>query len=371
MKKVIIIGGGILGSSTAYHLAKQGIEVTLVDRKDTGQATDAAAGIIAPWIAQRRNKAWYELVRNGAKTYPTLVNELAKDGEHNTGYQKVGALRLHTKHEILMDTKKRLLKRREKAAEIGEISLLDEKETSELFPLVDPIYQSIHITGGARVDGKLLRKALLNAAKKHGTKVIHGDASLVCNRNKVIGVQVDNEIMKADTVVATTGAWMNELFNPLNIRFKARPQKAQIIHLQLKDYNTHNWPVIMPPNNQYILPTTNNKVIIGATHETEAKFDQRITAGGIHEILSKALHIAPQLADGTLFETKMGFRPFTPGSLPVLGPLPGYEGIILANGLGASGLTMGPFIGDQLAKLILGIKLDINLDDYDVHHAIE
>lgn len=50
MKTYIVVGGGILGASTAYHLAKAGVRVTLVDRQDLGQATDAAAGIICPWL---------------------------------------------------------------------------------------------------------------------------------------------------------------------------------------------------------------------------------------------------------------------------------------------------------------------------------
>ena len=59
-KKIIIIGSGIIGASTAYYLAKQGAEVIIIDRKQKGQATDAAAGIVCPWISQRRNKAWYQ-----------------------------------------------------------------------------------------------------------------------------------------------------------------------------------------------------------------------------------------------------------------------------------------------------------------------
>ena len=61
MSSCIVIGSGILGASTAYHLAKSGAKVILVDRKDAGQATDAAAGIVCPWLTQRRNKAWYQL----------------------------------------------------------------------------------------------------------------------------------------------------------------------------------------------------------------------------------------------------------------------------------------------------------------------
>src|SRR5699024_10623648 len=94
-KKVVIIGGGIVGASTAYALTKKDADVVLIVRFDTGQATDAAAGIICPWLSQRRNKAWYRLVSSGARMYHELIRELEADGETDTGYKQVGALGLH------------------------------------------------------------------------------------------------------------------------------------------------------------------------------------------------------------------------------------------------------------------------------------
>lgn len=370
MNKIIVIGGGILGATTAYKLAKAGVDVTIIDRKDEGQATDAAAGIICPWLAQRRNKAWYQLAKNGARMYPELVNELTQDGETDTGYKRVGVLGLHTDEERLLKTEKRVIKRREDAPEIGDITLLDNKSTNNLFPLLDDTYQSIHVSGAARVDGRALRDALLRAAKKHGAIIVHGDAQLLFEGNRVTGVTVAHDAIKADKVIVTAGAWVNELLEPLGIRSKVYPQKAQIIHLELPSMHTNDWPVIMPPNNQYILPLDNRKIVIGATHETKEGFDNRITAGGVHEVLSKALKVAPKLSEATLVETRVGFRPFTPGSLPIIGSLPNFDGILLSNGLGASGLTMGPYIGTQLAKIALGITPDITLSDYSVTNAI-
>jgi len=126
----------------------------------------------------------------------------------------------------------------------------------------------------------------------------------------------------------------------------------------------------MPPTNQYILAFDEGKVIIGATHEDDMDFDQRITAGGLHEIFDKALTTAPGLADGTFVEARVGYRPFTPNFLPIIGEVPGYQGLLLANGLGASGLTVGPFLGVQLAKLALGEEVDIELELYNVAGAI-
>lgn len=365
MQKIIVIGAGILGASAAYHLVKLGAEVTLIDRGDPGQATDAAAGIVCPWISQRRNKAWYQLAKGGARYYPELIAQLEADGEPDTGYKKVGALSLHTDLKKIEQMAERASKRRVEAPEIGEIEILSAEETKRRFPPLSDEYSSVYVSGAARVNGRALRKALINGAIKNGAAFIKGDASLVHKENRVIGIQVNEKILAADQVIDTAGAWSKQLWEPIGAEFLVRPQKAQIVHLRLPETDTSAWPVVMPPNNQYILTFKNGRVVVGSTHENDAGFDKRVTAGGISEILGKVLETAPGLADATFLETRVGFRPFTPGFLPVIGPLPQFEGILLANGLGASGLTSGPYLGAELAKLAVGKTTEIDLTSYD------
>lgn len=371
MKKMIIIGAGILGASTAYHLAKAGVNVTVIDRKDPGQATDAAAGIICPWLSQRRNKAWYTLAKGGAAYYPSLIGQLEKDGETETGYRSVGAISLQTDVGKLEKMEERAFKRRDDAPEIGTIRQLNSIETSALFPPLSPDYASVHISGAARVNGRALRDALVNAAKKHGATFVHGSAILIEQNKHVTGVQVGEQSFNADTVLVTAGAWAAELLEPLGIQLKVSAQKAQIIHLQLDNQQTAEWPVVMPPTDQYILAFDDGQVVIGATHEDNQPFDQRVTAGGLHEVLDKALAVAPGLTDATFTEARVGYRPFTPGFLPIIGGVPGAKGLLLANGLGASGLTVGPYLGQQLAKLAMDEQVDIDLEWYDVAGAID
>lgn len=371
MQKFVIVGAGILGASTAYHLAKSGSDVTLVDRQDQGQATDAAAGIVCPWLSQRRNKAWYQLVKGGARYYPELVEQLKADGETDTGYKRVGAISIHHDADKLEKMAERAKKRREDAPEIGEITILSAAETKRLFPLLAEDYGSVHVSGGARVNGRALREALVNGAKKHGAKVLYGDATLIHTNNEVTGIKLQGKTIVADKVLVTAGAWAKELLQPLGVQLLVSPQKAQIVHLEMQNTDTSQWPVVMPPNDQYILTFENGRVVIGATHEDEAGLDYRVTAGGLNEIFSKALTIAPGLADGTMLETRVGFRPYTPGFLPVIGALPTYQGLLLANGLGASGLTSGPYLGAELAKLALGKPLEIDLSLYDVAGALK
>lgn len=373
MKKVIVIGSGILGASTAYQLAKMGANVLIIDRKDKGQATDAAAGIICPWLSQRRNQAWYQLAKAGARFYPGLIRELQSEGETETGYAQVGALCISDDPEKIRKMEERAQLRKADAPEIGEIIRLNETGTHELFPLLEERFHSIHISGAARVDGRALRDALLRSAQRNGAVLVNGDATLQYQSNRVTGVAVGATSYSSDEVIVCAGAWANQLLQPLGIHFKVHFQKAQILHLQVPDqHDTGTWPVVIPPSDQYLLAFHKQKIVIGATHENEIDgYDTRITAGGIQEVLNKGLELAPDLATSTFQEVRVGFRPFTPGFLPVIGAIPGWEGLIAANGLGASGLTMGPFMGSQLAKIALGMDPDIDVNDYDIRKAMD
>ncbi|WP_046214155.1 NAD(P)/FAD-dependent oxidoreductase [Paenibacillus wulumuqiensis] len=373
MKKVIVIGAGILGASTAYQLARSGADVLIVDRQDQGQATDAAAGIICPWLSQRRNQAWYRLAKGGARFYPQLIGELEREGESDTGYAQVGALSIHIDAGKIAKMEERARLRRDDAPEIGEITVLDAQETRRRFPLLQEGYQAVYISGAARVDGRALRDALLRSAVRNGATMIHGDAVLQFDAGSVTGVQVGEATYPADEVAICAGAWAPSLLQPLGIHFRVSYQKAQIMHLQTADQpNTDSWPVVIPPTDQYLLAFEDQRIVIGATHENDIEgYDTRVTAGGMQEVLNKGLEMAPGLADSSLQEVRVGFRPFTPGFLPVIGRVPGWSGLLAANGLGASGLTAGPYLGSQLAKLALGMEPDINMGDYDISEAME
>ncbi|WP_064094342.1 NAD(P)/FAD-dependent oxidoreductase [Rossellomorea aquimaris] len=370
MKTYIVVGAGILGASTAYHLAKKGANVLIIDRQDSGQATDAAAGIVCPWLSQRRNKIWYRLAKGGAKYYPQLIKELELDGETETGYSRVGAISLHTDEKKLDKMMERAFKRREDAPEIGSITKLSNEEIREKFPLLSEEYMAVHVSGAARVDGRALKKALIRAAQKHGAAFRTGNAELLVEKNQVVGVMLGEEKIVAHGVIVTAGVWAKELFAPLGIDFLVSSQKAQILHLGVNDRETSQWPVVMPPNDQYLLAFPEGRVVAGATHENEVGLDNRVTAGGMNEVLHKALSIGPGLHDSTVMETRVGFRPFTPGFLPVFGAIPTMNGVFVANGLGASGLTVGPFLGSELANLALGENTELDPLDYDVNGAI-
>ncbi|KGX85570.1 NAD(P)/FAD-dependent oxidoreductase [Pontibacillus litoralis] len=364
MNKYVIIGAGILGASTAYHLTKQGAKVVIVDREHVGQATEAAAGIVCPWLTKRRNNDWYRLVTGGAAYYPSLVEMLKEDGETETGYAQVGAINIFSKEEMLNNKMKVALERKERNPEMGEITKLNIEETNELFPLLAPEYGAVHISGGARVNGAALRDALIRAAVKNGATYIKGEATLVKKGNRLVGASVHGETIYADAVIVAAGAWGKQLLEPIDVHIPISYEKAQIVHLHIpNNIETKDWPVVMPPFGQYFLTFAGGKIVIGATAEHLVQ-DTRVTIRGVHEIMNKALKVAPGFASCMYVQTKVGFRPFIPQSTPVAYPVPNIDNLYVANGLGASGLTAGPFLGKELAHSILELPTEIDMSLY-------
>jgi D-amino-acid dehydrogenase len=363
--KIVVIGAGIVGASTAYHLSRSGMEVVIVDKLHEGQATSAGAGIVCPWITRVEDEDWFTLAKGGACYYPSLIEQLGQDGESNLGYGLVGALAVSSDEEELNAIEQKVRERQAEIPNVGVVSRLSPEEARQLFPPLREDLAAVHVTGAARVDGKLLRDAMINGAKKHGALLISGLASLEEVEGKVTGVQVNSDFISADTVVITAGAWSSEILEPYGFRIPIEPQKGQIAHLKLPGKDTSKWPVVLPQSSHYLVCFDDSRVVVGATRETGSGFDYRVTAAGVKEVMEEALFVAPGLSDSTLHEVRIGFRPAGPDILPLLGTVPTLEGVVIATGLGASGLTMGPYVGTLAAKLALQEELNLDLTPYN------
>ncbi|WP_141433323.1 FAD-binding oxidoreductase [Bacillus sp. 03113] len=372
MEKIIIIGGGIVGMSAANSLSKAKCHVTVIDRSDAGQATDAAAGIICPWLSKRRNKAWYELAKNGARYYHQLTKDLNADVQMDTGYRQVGALCIRENKDALTDLAEMASLRRKEAPEIGEITLLTEEQAKAEFPLLREGFSAVKVSGGARVSGRALRLALEASAKKNGAVIIRDTAVLHVNAGKVDGVTLTSNLrhLKADKIIVAPGAWARDILSPLGKIVDIGPQKGQLLHVQL-DVDTKLWPVILPPSSQSIVPFDGGRLVIGATHEKNQGFDIAPTVGGINEIITEALKFAPDIVHAKLKEIRVGSRAFTTDFSPFIGQVPDHPMIWMASGLGASGLTTGPFIGHLLAQAVMDQSLEIDIQPYQLKPYVE
>lgn len=378
--RISIIGGGILGASTAWHAARAGAEVTVFDAERDGRATAAGAGIVCPWVSGLEDAPFLNLYIAGGEYYPAVTAMLAEDGETDLGYRQSGAMMVAPDTAELAATERFVRGRGAGHPAIGAISRLSPEEARALFPPLHPDLGGVLISGGARVDGRRMAAALLRAAARYGARTVRADAQPWIEHGRVRGVSWGADRAEADRVVMTAGAWMSlaaatagvashgeMTAGALASRVPVRPQRGQIVHLQLADAATGDWPVILPPGSHYLVPFDAGRIVVGATREVDAGFDYRVTAAGQAEVLFEALRIAPGLGTATLLETRVGFRPVLPR--PMLGWLPDVEGLAIGNGLGAAGLTIGPLGGKVLADLVLGREPVLDLGLFAVDRA--
>ncbi|MEJ0017426.1 MAG: FAD-dependent oxidoreductase [Acetobacteraceae bacterium] len=362
---IVVVGAGILGASTAFHLARSGAAVTVVDRADAGRATAAGAGIICPWVSGADDPAFYGLYVRGARYYADLVPALAELGQTDLGFRRTGALVVSEDTGELRAFNGMLERRRAATPEMGATTILSPRDARALFPPLHRDLAGLHVANGARIDGRRMSAGLLRAAQALGARVVEGDAVLLASGARVTGVQVGSEIVAAHGVIVTAGAWAPSLLRGVGVALPIEPQRGQIVHLRLRGQATGDWPVILPPGSHYLLAFDDSRVVAGATRETGAGFDHRVTAAGQAEVLAQALGVAPGLADATVIETRVGFRPVGPGIRPLLGRLRSVEGLVVGNGLGAAGLTIGPFAGSLLSAVALGQAVPLDLAPFD------
>ena len=301
-----------------------------------GQATKAAAGIICPWLSQRRNKDWYQLVSHGAAYYPILMEQLRADGVADLPYEQVGAY-------IFKHT---------------------EKQLKKVIPGWANPDGALYCSGGGRVDGEKLVALLLEQAAKNGATVKHQKVTL-SKEGEEIRVVDGEEVLSFDAVILSSGAWVKELLEGLDYYVDVRPQKGQLIELELEtSEDTSKWPVCMLHGEIDILPFPDGKILVGATHENTQGFDLTPDEALLDGMYAEACASLPVLTDAKRSGVRVGTRAYTSDFLPFFGKVPETSNAFVASGLGSSGLTSGVWIGELLARLSAKESVDFAVENY-------
>jgi D-amino-acid dehydrogenase len=367
-----VVGGGLLGTATAYHLVSAGARTLLVDREDVGRATDAGAGILSPETNSRDPEAWYRFAMDAVAYYPGLVDRLRGEQGGDPGYSRCGKLVVavsddevpafaHARRTIFERQARRGAPAREDLREICGA------EGREMFRPIAPPHGAIYSRGAARVDGRLLNRALRAAAEARGLVVRRGVVdALVLEGGAVTGLVADGARVAAGAVVIAGGAWSDAFARQLGVSIPVAPQRGQIIHLGLHGVDTGGWPMVNAFHHHYLVAWPDSRVVAGATRETGSGFAPHTTAEGVREVLSEALRVAPGLAGAELREIRVGLRPYSADTLPVLGPVPGVRGVYLNTGHGPTGLTLGAWSGKLVAEQMLGKRPDAELAEFSV-----
>jgi D-amino-acid dehydrogenase len=353
---VVVVGGGLVGAACAYELAGDATSVVVLDAHDRGRATDAGAGILSPETALSASDedAFLALGDLAGDHYRALVLALDDLGAPDPGYAVCGALRIAFRE---IDDPFYAENHALSFSRHGDVLVdLAPDDARVLFPPLADVRAAYLNPRGARVDGRAMCAALEHGARARGAQWRHGRAARVrVEHGRVTAVVTeDGDDVACATVVVAGGAWTPEIARSLDCTIAVRPQRGQIVHLRVGgDVDTARWPVLQPVLSHYVVPWPEGRVVLGATME-DAGFDARPTVGGMRQLLSEGLRLAPGLAEATFLEVRVGLRPVSDDDLPVLGAVPGVDGAFVATGHGANGLLLGPVSARLVAQAVRG-----------------
>jgi D-amino-acid dehydrogenase len=367
--ETVVVGGGLVGWASAYGLAKRGMPALVIDAMDEGAATMAGAGIIAPGAHINPPAGYLPLASAAMRHYPRLIAELAELEAGETGFDTVGGLyvaRDESGIATVDNVERTLIERRDAGmASIGKVERISGAVARELFPpLLPSVPVAVWFSDGGRVNGRLLREAVRTAAINLGCQQRIGRATVGLRDGRIQIGDPNGTWYVPETVVISGGAWTVDLGRQLGLPLPIEPQKGQILHMTWPDDSTGRWPTLNSEASHYMLAFPEGRIVCGATRETGSGFDTRLTAGGIHTVLSEALAIAPGLADCSFLEARVGLRPWSTDRLPAIGRLPGISNGWICTGHGAGGLTLGPYSGDLVAQMITGAVPEIDPTPY-------
>ena len=353
---VLVVGGGVIGLTTAWFLAREGVGVTLVDRADFGQAASwAGAGIIPPGDPDRAATPYDLLRAHSSRLYPRISSDLRERTGLDNGYVVCGGLELPEADEDLPVGEWR--------AEGVAFELVEGEVLRRIEPGLGPaVRRAYHLPGMAQVRNPRHVKALRAACEKAGVRLLPGCAihSLRREGGRVIAAETEQGRLSAGRFLVAAGAWTDGLLTPLGWRPGVVPVRGQIALLNTGVSGVR--PVVLQ-GKRYLVPRPDGRVLVGATEEN-AGFDARPTAGGIAGLLEFAAGLVPALADAPLEKCWAGLRPGTPDGLPFLGEVPGYDNLFIASGHFRSGIQLSPATAAALTDLLLGRTPRVPLDAF-------
>jgi glycine oxidase len=359
---VAVVGGGIIGLTAAYELAKEGFTVEVLDRGPLGaEASWAGAGIIPPGNPGRAATPIDKLRALGSVGMPLLAEELREYTGIDTGYRRCGGI------EFLQDGD-------------GDVTSLWEAEgipfeelTSMSLAGVEPA--AAYFPGGpcllptcAQVRNPWHVRALIAACERLGVRLrpdtpVNGWA---VNGRRVTGVRTGDGVVSAGTSILAAGAWSEGFLAPLGHAPGVHPVRGQIILFRQPIPRIER---VLMVGKRYLVPRADGRVLVGSTEEPEAGFEKRTTPEGVTELLAFTTGLLPGWATAEVERTWAGLRPGSADGLPYLGPVPGWDGVLVATGHFRAGVQLSVGTARVIADLLTGRPTAVPLEAFALDRA--
>jgi glycine oxidase len=352
--RVVIVGGGVIGLSIAWRLARESANhrILLLDAHRAGEGTSrVSAGMIAP-IAEAgfEDPNFIRFARASRERYRSFVADVSTDADSPVALGEEGSI-IVAIHRDDVEAMRRVYEHRRHAG--LPVEWLTGTEAREIEPTLTPrVSAAMWIPHDGQVNPRVLLPALVRACVRRGVEV-REDARvgrIVIDNDGVAGVEVNGESVDAGVIVLCAGAWSGTIGGmPEDVIPQVRPIRGQILRLKrTADFAMKR--VVRGPR-AYLLPKDDGTVVVGATQE-EAGFDATPTAGGVKSILENAWEMVPSIYDLPIERIEVGLRPGTRDHLPLIGPTR-IRGLIMATGHFRHGILFAPTTADAVCRGIL------------------
>jgi glycine/D-amino acid oxidase-like deaminating enzyme len=375
---IVVIGGGVIGTSIAWHLAKKAARVTLIESHDLASGSSGACdGLV--FMQSKKPGIHLGLAMESLKRFHFLKKALPVDIEFR---QTGGRVVIQTPAQY--PAMEKFVREQQ---DIGlEVCLMDAKQTLAAEPLLSPdIYGATWSSLDARVNPINLTLGFALGAKKNHARILTRTKVLGIHtkNNRVTGVATTQGDIPADIVVNAAGAKAGRICQMVGIDLPIAPRRGQIVVTQAAcpmisscmisaGYIAVKYdPSLAAEQGEGMSmeQTDNGNLLLGSTREF-AGFCRENTMPGIRRIISRTTEVLPALKHLQVIRTFAGLRPYTPDGLPILGPVTSLEGFFMAAGHEGDGIALSPITGELMADMVLGQKTAVSLAPFSFDRFI-